>query len=222
MTILELLFPYVIFFNFLCILFIIPTRYYRLVYLHSLSIIFLIPETPMRPYILLSMLHSAIHHLWPFIDTSGYNIKETPFFDVLCHFIMMIWSYGIINEKISNPVFQYLTLFWGIGSLFNIIISLIPVKDYKDHAHTIFAWTSITQAISTGYWISTMLYYPNLINHPLFIYHWLFWIGLACVNWIIYKRDHSMIAKSMELTYIESVFIVCTWVPTLTSYMYLN
>ena len=122
----------------------------------------------MRPYILIAMMHSAIHHIWPFINKQGYNIRESPFFDVLCHLIMMIWSYNILDNIIHNVFFHYLTLFWCIGSIFNTIIALIPVSSTNDWNYILFAWTSITQAISTGYWISTMLWYPEMIKANYF------------------------------------------------------
>ena len=214
--------PYSLFFTFLIPLFILNKTNYRLVYLHGVSTCLLLLDTPMRPFILISMLHSAIHHIWPFINKSGYNIKETPFFDVLCHLIMMVWSYNILDEKIENPIFHYLTLFWCLGSFFNTIISALPVSNINDWNYILFAWTSITQAISTGYWIATMLWYPCMIEHEYFLYHWLIWIGMGCINWIVYKTNNTIIGKSMEHSYVEAVFIVCTWVPFITSYKMMN
>ena len=81
-------------------LFLMPTDWSKVAYLHIVSIFlgsFFAKDNEMRFFVLLGMMHSAIHHIWPFLDTNGYNYLEEEFYDVFCHLMMIYFCFNLIT-----------------------------------------------------------------------------------------------------------------------------
>nr|AEX63236.1 hypothetical protein mv_R1034 [Moumouvirus Monve] len=197
------------------VLLILPTETSRLFYLHMVSILIgLFASYPMKFNILLAMFHSAIHNLWPFLKNTGYDKEETSVHDVSCHAIMMVLCYHHINNVGGHIIFEYnfhlATTIFIIGALINCIVSYHVTSSDNEYIHIAFEYTTIFQAISTGYWVATMLWYHNL-EHVEFYGHWIFWICIMTINWFVYKFIPSLVGISMRYKYVEAVFILCTW-----------
>lgn len=209
----EILFNYSLYVVSFSILLILPSGWHRLLYLHGASLIFgFLANDNVRFYVLLSMFHSAIHNIWPFLTENGYDNFETSTYDVFCHLIMMLVSYNLIkkNPPAKSGMFNILTFIFLIGSVLNCIASYLIIDNKEKFIHLFFEYTTIFQAISTGYWISTMLWF-NKHNHADFTKHWLVWIILMSINWALYKTFDGLVGISMHFKYIEAVFIICTW-----------
>src|SRR5438105_3362145 len=64
----------------------------------------------------LAAIHGVIHHIWPFIDHAGYNDRHTPFPDVVCHEIMLVYAHYnfidkfIVRERYAFGVFGMVTV----------------------------------------------------------------------------------------------------------------
>lgn len=206
--------------GFICgmgILLLLPSEGTRLVYLHGVSTVsWYFANDTLRMYILLAMFHSAVHNLWPFLTAAGFDPTYESVYDVFCHFTMMFACFQLINQKITNKkkIMNILSIVFLIGSLVNCYNSYY-MDNNKDSFNTIlFVYTSIFQAISTGYWVVTLLWY-NRLNNPQFFYHWILAIILYMFNWGIYKYSEDFIALSMFYRYVEGVFMVCSWMPLL-------
>lgn len=197
------------------ILLILPTEASRLYYLHLVSILVgFLSNSEMKFNILLGMFHSAIHNLWPFLKNTGYDKTETSVFDVFCHAIMMLLCYHHINYVGGHITFRNkfhsVSKIFIIGALINCVVSYFITSSNNEYIHIIFEYTTIFQAISTGYWVATMLWYHNL-EHIEFYGHWKFWISIMTINWFVYKFIPSLVGISMKYKYVEAVFIICTW-----------
>ena len=211
---------YALYFMSLIGLILMPSDWSKVAYLHFGSILlgsFFAKDNGMRFFVLLGMMHSAIHHIWPFLDTNGYNYLEQEFYDVFCHLMMIYFCFNLIRENYQEypekhkKWIHYLTYFYIFGSILNCI-SVFTVDDVPGSvSFNFFTYTTFFQAVSTGYWIGTMLWYNDLKN-PRFFYHWCAWVFLMCCNWLIYKCNEFMMGLSMTYRYVEGVFIVCTWV----------
>ncbi|AKI79802.1 hypothetical protein QJ850_gp897 [Acanthamoeba polyphaga mimivirus] len=188
----------------------------RLLWLHSIStIIGLIANYEMKFYILLAMFHSAIHNLWPFLKNTGYDDTEKSVYDVICHTIMVTICYHRIyyteNAVINNYItFHLFSIIFIVGALINCAVSHIAIGSNNRYLHSLFEYTTIFQALSTGYWVATMLWYHHLDDND-FYNHWIIWISLMTINWFIYKFYPDLVGISMRYKYVEAVFIVCTW-----------
>ena len=200
-------------------LFVLENMEERLVYLGSLSgvttLLFLVtsllyenkPDTKKLVFLAAAVFHSIIHNVWPFLTSEGYNMNETPFYDVLCHFIMIIMCYCLINKKNNY------TRFFIFGSFLNVVASFFDGNIETASVHVLFSWLSVFQAISTAYWISTLICYDKWNNHSKhFLGMSLFIVG----TWGIYMYDDSYVGLSMNYRYIEALFItssVVSFVP---------
>ena len=194
----------------LAVLFVLPSNWYRLAYLHGISTLLLIfSHTSLNYFIILAMIHSAIHHLWPFMTHKGYNQDASPFYDVLCHTVMIYAAHNLVAEHLGSWV--WLSYFFILGSIGNTINSVYLTPKINTAGDTAFGFTSVFQAVSTGFWISTMLWYGSWAD-PSFVTHWLAIIGIMVANWGLYKLSHKAVGYSMKYNYVEAVFIVCTWV----------
>ena len=214
---------YSLYFTFLLGLIMMPTDWLKVFYLHTGSIIatFFVNDR-LRFYILVGMMHSAIHHLWPFLDTNGYNHLEQEFYDVFCHFMMIYYCHGLIQENYKKYPLKYrklidkLTYFFLFGALVNCVSVWIMDDVPGSWRFNFFTYSTIFQAVSTGYWIGTMLWYNNLKDQQFF-HHWYSWVILMSVNWLVYKLNENMMGLSMTYRYVEGVFMVCTWVAAISS-----
>ncbi|AKI80541.1 hypothetical protein QJ850_gp158 [Acanthamoeba polyphaga mimivirus] len=208
--------PYILYGLGFVSLILLPTEHQRLYYLHLVSVIIgLISNYEMKFNILLSMFHSAVHNLWPFLKNTGYDDTEKSVYDVFCHTIMMMMCYHRIyyvqNIVIdSEYLFHTLSVLFILGAMINCLVSRLIIDSHHNLLHYIFEYTTIFQAVSTGYWVATMLWYNNL-NHQDFYYHWLLWIILMTINWFVYKLWPNLVGISMRYKYVEAVFIICTW-----------
>ncbi|BCS82704.1 hypothetical protein QLL95_gp0215 [Cotonvirus japonicus] len=211
-TINELIMTYTMYAFYFMVLLFLPTGKSRLLYLHGVSIIIILfANYEMKFYILLSMFHSAIHNLWPFLKDNGYDNREISVFDVACHTIMIALCYQKIISVIDDwQLFHILTMIFFLGSVINCATSYSIIGTTNPIVHSIFEYTTIFQAISTGYWVATMLWYDHYTN-PKFFSHWVMWILLMTINWFIYKFYPRLVGLSMQYKYVEAVFIVCTW-----------
>ena len=210
----QIVINYLLYVLCLGILLVLPTGWFRLGYIHTISLIVgLFCQDKVRFYILLGMFHSAIHNLWPFLNEMGYDNFETSFYDVLCHLAMMLISYELILKESPyryNKTFNVLTIIFLFGSVLNCIASVL-IRYYDNYqAHQFFEYTTIFQAISTGYWISTNLWY-GFYSHEKFLKHWLGWIVIMSMNWFLYRNYENLLGLSMQYKYVESVFVICTW-----------
>ena len=190
----------------------------RTIYLYGTTciLLILIRDVELWSILFVGLLHSIIHRIWPFLTKDGYNVKETPFFDVSCHLLMLYICYHILilcpNGLEENAYLKYSTIFWIIISHINVLLSSISVNNETEYAHVIFAWTSLSQAVSTGYWIATMLFY-NEYGHPLFLINLYIQVMISCISWVVFRINSKLLGQAMEHNYIEGVFIICTWYP---------
>ena len=181
----------------------------RLVYLYCLSGVtaVLFENNKKLVFLATAVFHSIIHNVWPFLTPEGYNMNETPFYDVLCHFVMMIMCYRLINKKNNY------SKFFIFGSFLNVVASFFDGNIETASVHVLFSWLSVFQAISTAYWISTLICYDKWNNHSKhFLGMALFIVG----TWGIYMYDDSYVGLSMNYRYIEALFItssVVSFVP---------
>lgn len=215
----DLLPNYLAFIGGLLTLLILPSDFSKLVYLHGISLIcWFLSDDKLRMYILFAMLHSAIHNLWPFLTAKGFDPSYDSIYDIICHFCMMFACYQLIRENNydyahnKKIVMDVLSIVFLIGSLINCYYSYHMDTDKYSYNTMIFVYTSIFQAVSTGYWIGTMLWYNNLQNEKFF-YVWLLSIVAFCFNWSVYKYSEHFIAISMFYRYVEGIFMICTWIP---------
>ncbi|QKF93573.1 hypothetical protein QKU48_gp0115 [Fadolivirus algeromassiliense] len=221
MNIIHPLSSYLTFIGGLLILLILPSDFSRLSYLHGISTIaWFFADDKLRMYILFGMLHSAIHNLWPFLTPQGFDPSYESIYDIVCHFCMMFACYQLIKSntlaysEVQKKIFNILSIIFLIGSFVNCYNSYYMDMDEHSFNTELFVITSIFQAISTGYWISTILWY-NHLNNNRFFFHWVLCICVFCINWGIYKYSEHFIGISMEYRYVEAVFMVCTWIPLL-------
>jgi len=210
---------YILYCSFLIPLVLLPDSFWRLCYLHGVSMLLIFfTDYKLRFFTLVAMIHSIIHHVWPFLDNTGYKLGYTPFYDVLCHILMMYFAYEVINSHIKKKdlqwksKFKYLTYFFIIGAIINCLTAICSYQSFDSQCHQYFAWTSIFQAVSTGFWIATMLWYEKWNDHKFFT-HWLVIIVIICANWGLYKYSHDILALAMDYRYIEAIFMVSTWTP---------
>jgi hypothetical protein len=205
----------------LLILWYIKSENYRTLYLYGITTILMVFVQNFELFMILfiGLLHSCIHRIWPFLTKDGYNIKETPFFDVFCHFLMLFMCYHFIilcpNGLSSLTYLDNAILFWLVISLINVILSSIPVDSETEFVHVIFSWTSLSQAVSTGFWISMLLSY-NEYHHPLFLINLYIQVLFSCATWVIFRLNSKILGVAMTYNYIEGVFIICTWYPSLS------
>lgn len=211
----------------LLVLIVLPDGWWRLAYLHGITVcLSLFANDQQRFYMLLAMFHSAIHHLWPFLKPGiGYDCREQEFYDVFCHMIMIWFCFQYIKSKYywypktHKNLIKYITYLSLIGSVLNCI-SVYTMDDIQGSIrYNFFTYTTLFQAVSTGYWIATMLWFNELYNNNTFVWHWICWIALMCVNWLIYKCNESMMGLSMTYRYVEGVFMVCTWIAVIANKM---
>jgi len=206
-------------------LFIFPNGWWRVAYLHGVTIFLsLFANDRQRFYMLLAMFHSAIHHLWPFLKPEiGYDYREQEFYDVFCHLMMIWYCFQYIKARYAfySPfkrglihTITYLALF---GSVLNCISVFVMDDVPGSSRYNFFTYTTLFQAVSTGYWLATMLWFNDLQYNPTFVWHWMGCISLMCINWLIYKCNEFMMGLSMTYRYVEGVFIVCTWVMVLAA-----
>lgn len=160
--------------------------------------------------------HVYIHEIWPFLTIDGYDLAQPPVYDVLYHFVMMVICWQLIKQSGSKqvPLFYKLNLIFMLGSFLNVFTSIDNGETTNDWQHHVFTVSSIFQAVSTGYWISTVLCYQNW--NKSFIWHWLAAIIIICLNWGLYKYDESWVCFSMQYRYIQAVFVVSVWAPIAT------
>lgn len=212
----EIYFQYIVYISCFGVLLLLKSESDRLLWLHLISILIgLIANYEMKFNILFAMFHSAIHNLWPFLKNTGYDNTEKSVYDVICHTIMVVICYHRIccteNTTISNYyTFHLFSVIIIIGALFNCVISGKAIGSNNRFLHSLFEYTTIFQALSTGYWVATMLWYHHL-GDIYFYSHWIVWIGLMTINWFVYKFYPNLVGISMRYKYVEAVFIVCTW-----------
>jgi len=199
-------------------LLILPTDNLRLFYMNGLSVLlFFMAREKMRSYLIFALLHSAIHNLWPFLTPQGFDPEQETIYDVFCHFSMMFVCHFLIKRQNQNYSpskkiwFERLSWFFMVGSLVNCASCFIVEKDENSWKTLLFVYLTIFQAVSTGYWVATMLWF-NRLGEEKFFTHWLLWIGLMSFNWGLYKYSEELVALSMLFRYIESIFITCIWV----------
>lgn len=189
-------------------------------YLYALSGISVLLGIIQQKYLqigllLLSILHSIIHKIWPFLNEQGYDLNEPPVYDVTCHFVMMSICYILITRySKQSRKFHILSTFFLIGSFFNVLTSIDNGDTKESFQHHLFTWMSVFQGISTGYYISTLINF-EMWKLPDFEQHWLFMIGLVVINWAIYKAYEPLVGWSMYYRYIEGLFIMSAITPIL-------
>lgn len=213
------LLPYGVFIVAMSLLMVLPGEFWRLLYIYGLSTLFVTMNSSKdNTLVLVAMVHGGIHHLWPFMTPEGYNHAWSPFYDVVCHLIMLLLCfirirrhhkvYPFGNKKYEN-LFYILSWLFITGSVVNCFIapySMIP----DSWEFRLFGLTAIFQAISTGYWVSTCLWNNNW-EHKDFYRHWSVWIAVMSLNWFMYQMSDDLIGMSMEFRYVEALFIVASW-----------
>ena len=119
--------------------------------------------------ICLAYIHGLIHIFYPFLTYDGRVKGITPFWDVLCHFIMMIYSNKMLGFSLKNDIIydcwtsihnKYYASIWGIfllGSFVNMLASLNLLYKDDGFAAIFFDLSSLPQAISVAYSISSAL-----------------------------------------------------------------
>lgn len=196
------------------VLLLLPSDTYRLFYLHGISVLLILyVEFEVKFYILLAMFHSAIHNLWPFLTNNGYDRMGTSVYDVMCHFMMMLICYKKIFNLPTHVVskrFHFLTFCFLIGSVVNCFCSYAITDSDNYVTHSLFEYTTIFQAISTGYWLATMFWF-GCYHQKSFELHWMIWISLMSMNWLFYRLNEQLVGISTQYRYIEAVFIIGTW-----------
>ena len=195
----------------------LPTDRLRLLYIHGISCaLLLVTSEVVNSFLLLGVLHSAVHNLWPFLNHEGYDPKYESFYDVLLHLVMLQMCFKHISSRHNfspyrKKFFQILSKIFLAGSFLNVVCSsMVNVYD-TDISNFIFVQTSIFQAISTGYWTGTMLWYGRL-HEEGFFWHWLLWMAVAVVNWVVYLLHEPLVGMSMKYRYVEAVFTNCVWI----------
>lgn len=200
----------VLYILYLSLLIILPDDSTRMFYLHSISLVTCLTTTvEKRFYVLMAMFHSALHNLWPFLSSDGYNPNYIAFYDVLWHTLSMLVCWEHIAKRNKSKTIAYLTMLFLVASMVNCVTSVFVSAENKFWTD-VFVYTSITQAISTGYWVATTLWFDN-VRDPSFIYHWTAWIVIMTANWFVYERSIELLKLSMKYRYIEGVFLVSTW-----------
>lgn len=167
------------------------------------------------------ILHSVCHLQWPFLveTRSGFDPSVSSFYDVLFHTVMLIFIWLSMKKYISIYV-NGVTKFCICGSVLNCLLTDYKSSDKNDPIYLLFNCTSVFQAISTAYWIASILHYKQWHTDE-YIYGLIVCIVTIVSNWYIYECDHladlglELIHMSMKYRYIEGLFIVSTWIPLL-------
>lgn len=202
----------------LSVLLFLPLGWYHLLYLHGVSFIFgFLGKDSVKFYVLLAEFRNVAHNIWPFLTINGCSNFETSVHNVLCHIVMMFVCYYLIKDKrktkSKKKQFKILTVVFLTGLILNCTIAHLITHSQNYYLHFMFRYTTIFQAISTGYWVSTMLWFNNH-EHKHFIKHWIGWIVLISLIWSFYETTVS-ISINFELS--EAVFTVCTWIAVLNN-----
>lgn len=216
------LLPYGLFLIAMGVLTILPDGFWRLCYIYGVStLIFTFNSVHDNTFLGLAVIHGMIHHLWPFMTSTGYNQLWSPFYDVVWHLVMLYKCYSQIckffkdypNKKFGKPqyenIFYYVTYISIAGSLLNCFLAPYSMTP-ESWEFTLFGLTAIFQAISTGFWVSTCLWF-NHWDHPDFFRHWGVWLLVTMGNWALYQVSDDLIGLSMEFRYVEALFIVASW-----------
>ena len=189
------------------------------------------------------LLHSSCHLYWPFLveTINGFDESVSAFPDVFFHTTMLIFIWTSIRKTLSNSV-NNITIFFITGSIINCMFTnynssnnsffckfkepidesnALVKNDYKNQfQYLLFNITSVFQAISTAYWIASVIHYKqwHLIEYKDGLSRCVY---IIVVNWFFYELDHflnlelGLIYISMKYRYIEGLFIVSTWIPLL-------
>ena len=169
------------------------------------------------------LLHSSCHSYWPFLveTINGFDQSVSAFPDVFFHTIMLIFIWISIRKTLSKNV-DIITMFSIGGSVINCMLTNYKSSiNYKNEAqYLLFNITSVFQAISTAYWIASILHYKQWhldeYKQGLFVC-----VYIIVINWFLYECEHflnlefGLIFISMKYRYIEGLFIVSTWIPLL-------
>jgi hypothetical protein len=149
--------------------------------------------------IALSTLHSLVHQHIPFISEKGLNLSYSAFYDVVVHLCMHIY---IIYLTIAHIELLTLTVlsFIAAGSVYNVYVARNAiVNEIK------FVNSSIFQALSSGAWISLIVYQDPLPQD--FEYFLLFTIFVGGLNWLLFRHNHSALNSMFRGSYFDTFFI---------------
>ena len=201
----------ILFWSLISVFYILPNVKSRFSYFNMGSIIkSLTSKRETSKFLLIGYIHHLIHIFSPFLDENGYNINYTPFYDVVCHLYMIVFCYQLVCEKSKQPdIFHTLSSIFIFGSLLNVITSILPVYSKFQIIYIIFSYLSIFQAISTAYWITTLLTYKYWNN---FMYNFYLVSSIIVGIWGFYMYDDTYVGLSMKYRFIEGLFIISTWV----------
>ena len=170
----------------------------------------------------MSMTHSMLHYLWPFLDHDGLVVGISPFPDIACHTIMYVYAiwllgYGTFPDfmdfKNWNCSLPYFKLFWVVcifGSALNIVASLLIYEDslHFDEAWHIFEYSSIFQAISTGiYWSVSVVNPLNCKSQIMINYHIIPWLVGAIVGWFVFLFDNQWLGMMVDHGFLQFIFM---------------
>lgn len=153
------------------------------------------------------ILHSAAHHLWPFITIHGLNVKATAFPDVAVHLIM----HGIVHSGVCSLGVSEATK-WGsffvlLGCAWNCYLSYYSRVD-----EVLFVKTSCFQALSSGGWVGYLLAISTENQGGVFFetFLWTFWIA-SVTNWFLFKHSAKWLKKLFAISYLDTLFIIPVW-----------
>lgn len=162
---------------------------------------------------LLAIIHGVVHLWFPFIDGNGLNSEYTAFPDVLVHTLMLGRSMELyLDRPHTNYYVTPLFYIMYVGSLFNVFTSIVYNPDAA-----IFVYSSIFQALSSGCWVFTHLFYTTK-KDKYYIPVGATALFVSVLNWVLFRNNESILADAFINRYFETLFII----PTLFYYQSSN
>lgn len=165
---------------------------------------------------LLAAVHGLVHVYIPFIDHTGINTNHSAGWDVFVHLVMLVYAVHIyceesliehLRSKTWKARFELVVI---LGSLLNFILGAFSEPD-----EPWFVYTSIFQALSTGYFVAVHLSHhgKECIKHhasnlPLLVG----FLTVASFNWGLFRSNHDVLADAFLNRYFETLFIIPTWI----------
>lgn len=210
---LLIIFLYLLYLTLLYLLLIIPKKI-RLIYIDIISLLLLTcGNTEIKTFILLNLFHK-----YAILLIKIHKINIIKLFDSIYYILILYICYFHIQNNI-NMVLIIMSNMFLLFCFINILFSILNIRN--QYIYIIHKYSSISQTISVGYFINTMLWYNNDYSTFGFTLTTLLWIYLMSFSWYIYICSEESFYLSINYKYINEILLIAICIAFINSIIFI-